>query len=238
MNTTNPSYYTVTPAPVRYNPNISTLAIVLYGELTALSNSEGYSWASNKYFARLYRVHKRTISREISSLEKEGLIKVFVMKTDSGFDRKIYIADIPNVSTVTNVVDEPQKDEDKKKPSKKDSDSLKNAGVEVLAHWNSKQSLPQHRDNYLERGVSGKATYLTLLKHLLQDYTIAEIKNTVDVYDEITTNPEYWWSHKWTLCDFLKRGYDRFKDEDIAKANFYKNGKKKDTYKPDYSEGF
>ena len=85
-----PSYYAVIPSDVRYDERLRSSAKLLYGELTALSNKEGYCWASNQHFADLYKVDKKTISAWISSLVKLGYIKV-VVDRKGGNKRKITI---------------------------------------------------------------------------------------------------------------------------------------------------
>lgn len=82
-----PNYYAVIPADVRY-AKIPDGAKLLYGEITALSNKEGYCWASNKHFAELYGVGKNTISAWVTHLTKLGVIKVQVFDRNS---RHIYI---------------------------------------------------------------------------------------------------------------------------------------------------
>ena len=71
-----PSYYAIIPANVRYNNDLKPNAKLLYGEITCLSNGEGYCWAMNKYFADLYGVDKKTISRWIAQLNACGYIDV------------------------------------------------------------------------------------------------------------------------------------------------------------------
>jgi hypothetical protein len=63
-----PNYYAVIPASVRYDERVIANAKLLYGEITSLCNKEGKCWATNSYFAKLYGVHKNTISKWISSL--------------------------------------------------------------------------------------------------------------------------------------------------------------------------
>ena len=50
----NPSYYAILPANVRYDKNLKPMEKILYAEITALSNKNGYCSASNSYFAKLY----------------------------------------------------------------------------------------------------------------------------------------------------------------------------------------
>jgi SOS-response transcriptional repressor LexA len=81
-----PSYYAIIPANVRY-ANIPDKAKLLYGEITALCNQKGYCWATNEYFANLYGVHKKSISRLISILEKEKFI-ILNLKNKTGVSTK------------------------------------------------------------------------------------------------------------------------------------------------------
>ena len=85
-----PSYYANVPFYVRYDRDLSPMARMMFGEITALSSSEGYCWASNKYFAELYGVSPSTISGWISELAEKKY--VFLEITDR-HDRKIYIQD-------------------------------------------------------------------------------------------------------------------------------------------------
>lgn len=69
-------YYAIIPAAVRYDKDLPPNAKLLYGEITALCNKEGYCFASNEYFANLYGVSKRSITGWIASLEEKGYIAV------------------------------------------------------------------------------------------------------------------------------------------------------------------
>ena len=68
------SYYAIIPANIRYDKRLPARAILLYGEITALTNEKGYCWASNTYFANLYNVTPQTVSGWISLLVKHGYV--------------------------------------------------------------------------------------------------------------------------------------------------------------------
>ncbi len=70
------SYYAIIPASVRYDEKLCPNAKLLYGEITALCNEKGYCWASNLYFANLYKVSGRSIINWINELEQNGHIIV------------------------------------------------------------------------------------------------------------------------------------------------------------------
>lgn len=101
----NKSYYAIIPANVRYDKDLSPNAKLLYGEITALSNEQGYCWATNSYFANLYNVKNETISRWVSQLIKKGYIRSVIVYKDGTKEidsRRLYIGNIPideNINT-------------------------------------------------------------------------------------------------------------------------------------------
>lgn len=94
-----PNYYSIIPATVRYDDSLTANAKLLYGEITALANQMGYCWASNRYFANLYRVSVESISRYIRQLKESGYITVDVIRKENKEveERRIYINDVPSV---------------------------------------------------------------------------------------------------------------------------------------------
>ena len=86
----NGSYYAVIPADVRYDQELNANAKLLYGELTSLCNQKGYCWAKNDYFAQLYGLSGRTISRLVSQLESRGYIRTETVPAKDGTERRIY----------------------------------------------------------------------------------------------------------------------------------------------------
>lgn len=91
------SYYAVIPATIRYDNRLKANEKLLYGEITALSNKNGYCYAQNRYFANLYKVNNETVSRWLSNLQKYGYIAIEIQRTEKKeiIARNIYIVDTP-----------------------------------------------------------------------------------------------------------------------------------------------
>lgn len=100
----NKSYYAVIPANVRYDEDLSANAKLIYGEITALTNQEGYCWATNAYFADLYKVSIRSVKGWISQLAEKGYIRtevIFKFGSKEVDQRKIYIVSGPSEEIFT-----------------------------------------------------------------------------------------------------------------------------------------
>jgi hypothetical protein len=86
-----PSYFSIMTAEVRYDEELKPMEKILYSEITALSNKLGYCYASNSYFAKLYKVDKLTVSRWISNLVKKKYLYNDMTMTDSKTERKLFV---------------------------------------------------------------------------------------------------------------------------------------------------
>ena len=97
------NYYAIIPATVRYNKDLKPNEKLLYGEITALANSKGFCFASNRYFAELYKVTIHTVSQWISHLEKLGYVNIELIKDNKKEikERRIYICDTPYIQKDT-----------------------------------------------------------------------------------------------------------------------------------------
>ena len=71
-----PSYWAVLPAAVRYDPELSSSAKLLFAEISALTGETGYCFAKNSYFEHLYNLSERTVSRLIKDLAERGYIRI------------------------------------------------------------------------------------------------------------------------------------------------------------------
>lgn len=71
-----PNYYTNIPAFVRYDEALlkKPKAILLYGEIVALSNQKGFCWANNAYFSDRLKVSGRMIKDYLDLLVRKGYV--------------------------------------------------------------------------------------------------------------------------------------------------------------------
>lgn len=92
MENETPSYYAVIPADVRYDKRLKANEKLMYGEITCLSQKEGFCYASNSYFAELYDVTPQAISRWVKALESFGYIKCEYIHNGTEIkERRIYM---------------------------------------------------------------------------------------------------------------------------------------------------
>ena len=89
-----PTYYAILPAKVRYDETLRPNAKLLYAEITALANSDGFCWAENATLAKYFGVSPKTVSDLISTLTKRGYVTVKVLrdpKTNEVTQRQIWV---------------------------------------------------------------------------------------------------------------------------------------------------
>ena len=139
----NPNYYGILPANVRYDKNLKPMEKILYTELTALSNKNGYCNAKNIYFGKLYDVHKNTAGSWINNLEKNGYIKIeliYAGDTKQVIERRIYISSPP----INKKIDTPQQ---------KDCDPV---NEKIDTPINEKMEDNNTREEYYKKNSSSK----------------------------------------------------------------------------------
>ncbi len=89
-----PTYQINIPAAVRFDKRLPANAKLLYGEIKALCDQQGYCWANNHYFADLYSVKKETISLWLKQLRERGLVQVHINEKQ-GNQRQIFLQNLP-----------------------------------------------------------------------------------------------------------------------------------------------
>ena len=89
-----PNYYGILPASVRYCKDLNPHAKILYTELSALTNKNGYCHATNAYFANLYQVSERAITKWFKELSEYGFIEIQIIRNQSGTFRRIVLSGV------------------------------------------------------------------------------------------------------------------------------------------------
>ncbi len=183
-------------------------------------------------FAQQFGVTKRQVTSAIKRLERLGLITTELrnITTTEGIkmNNLLYLEPIPSkVLDITHrcetydiqtsypphlkVTPIPSKCETNTDITTKVTTEI----TTIYDHWLN-QNIYKHNRN----------TFKSQIRTALKKYSEDEILTSITNYGVIVNGEEYYWSYKWTLGDFLKRGIDKFMDLDIAKENFKNNGKK------------
>lgn len=92
------SLYSVIPARVRDDHTLRPNAKLLYGELSALAQAEGYCWAWNAHLAETLGISKRTVEGLLKQLRDRGHIVLEVERDPESQEvlrRKIWICGPP-----------------------------------------------------------------------------------------------------------------------------------------------
>ena len=173
MDDIRPSYYAVIPADVRYDDQIPPNAKLLYGEISALIGKDGFCYASNAYFMKLFGFSDPTISRLISQLEKAGYIQREIEKDDSGQvkRRKIYLS-----VSVTEI--QPPIKNDTTLPSKLMGGGIKNDGENNKSNTRKEKNKKEKPEPLTDEEL--RPLVVSGIRGLAQDSWTSEVKN--DLY--------------------------------------------------------
>lgn len=128
--------------------------------------------------------------------------------------RKI-IEKIKNHDSVMTVPDKVM--QDKTRLDKNRLDKSINIYIPVLLHWNSKNIII-HKEEVFKKNLMKKH------KGIIDIHSEEVIKKAIDNYSTVLFSNKYYWSHRWTLFDFLARGIEKFLDSAKPLENFLNKG--------------
>ena len=188
-----PNYYAVIPANVRYDKNLPGRASMLYGEITALCNDQGYCWAGNEYFADLYDVHEKTISRWISALVDGGYILSKRVYRESLKITERHLI-IPSVTNVAKMLPHPSEVAKMSRPKEqKCSDQgNKNATYNNTPNNTPNKNIKNMFSDYTENEdlLSTLDDFLEMRKKLKKEPTENAIKRILQRLDKLAANDD------------------------------------------------
>jgi hypothetical protein len=211
-----PNYYSITPAEVRYSKKLCANAKLLYGEISALTNKEGFCWASNNYFAKLYGVSNTSISLWVKQLRDEGFVEYEVL---DNYTRKLFLKGVlrnlkggikKSERGVLRKVKDNSKVNNTKNNTKNTSEGSPSQDISLVIKEFEKIN-PACKSMY------GNTTQRKHCKELIQNYTLEKVvqvinllpkTNTIDYMPTITTPAQL--NTKWVQ---LASGLQRLKNK-------------------------
>ena len=212
------------PKEIWINKNLKLIEKVFLVEINSLDNADG-CFAKNSYFAEFFSLKTTRVSQIINNLVKKGYINAEYQREGREVVKRVLTI---NCKNLFNFLYEPLK-KSVRTPLKncKDNNTINNTINNIYIYWNSKNII-KHKEinNKIEKSI----------KKILKTYSQEEIKKTIDNYSEVLKSNDHFFDYKWSIYDFLNRGFERFHDNSDPWENFKKkkNNKEK-TEKANYT---
>ena len=91
-----PAYWAVLPAGIRYDEELRPNAKLIYAEISAMSDSTGFCWATNRYLAQLFGLAQDTVSALVAQLAERGYVSLEIIRGPKGniTERRIWLAEV------------------------------------------------------------------------------------------------------------------------------------------------
>ena len=180
MNDFKPNYYSVIPANVRYDSDLTANAKLLYGEITALTNEKGYCWATNNYFAKLYKTSNVTISRWIKSLKDKGYITTKIKYKDGTKEiENRYIQICPPINKNVNTPINKNVNTPINKNVKDNNTSMNNINMNNNIITTTNNSIYNNINSDLENIIDNFSSNI----HSITPFELEKIKSWLNVFD-------------------------------------------------------
>ena len=101
----------------------------------------------------------------------------------------------------------------KKAPTKEKKETIqKKETLDIFNYWNEMEIIIHRK---LDQATASS------INARLKDNSKDEIKDAIYIYSVILKDDDYRWSYAWTLKEFMQKGFEKFKDKDIAYKNYY-----------------
>jgi len=190
-----------------------------YKDKNGLWVKKQWDTISRSQFIKLTGLSGRTIERALQNLLSKNLIR----KDASGFICKYGIQkdwEKWKLPAKKQVVIKPDakmhQNSDAKKQNTKEKKEKENI-YSLFQFWNSLKIIQHRKIGQCE----------SALKSALKEFSKEEITEAMQNYKTVLGGKEYFWSYKWTLKEFLKRGLERFLTVNTPFENFRKKEERK-----------
>lgn len=169
------------------------------------------------------KINPSTFYKYLKTLEK---LKMINLKSNNKMTivtienwRKYQVEDAETYQQNNNKISTKEQQNNTNKNDKNVKNDKKDIYIEVFEFWNSK-GIIRHKKltDKMERKI----------KSALKDYDIDTIKEIISTYAEVVLNDKYWFTHKWTLDEFLQRGITKFENREVALENYLKDEYKRE----------
>lgn len=193
----NPTYYAILTADVRYHPDLSPQEKLLFAEITALSNKDGFCTAGNPYFSKLYNLSESTISRQVKHLEDLGFITVtydkigakiarrYISATSSTIDKNVNGKAVTVDENVNRTIDKNRKENNTSNINITRLNNITDPSVQLL---NMFIAGLKRRNPKIDRNEKQKAHYLEVFDSMLETYSYTELASMIT----FTFNDNFW----------------------------------------------
>lgn len=193
MTQSNPTYYAILTADVRYNPDLSPQEKLLFAEITALSNKDGLCTASNPYFSKLYSLSDVTISRQIKHLEELGFIAIKYDKAGTKITKRFISPVIKNVNGIEQTINKNDnvainKNVKENNTSNINITRLNNITDKSTQLVNCFVGSLKRRNPKIDRNEKQKAHYIEIFDRLLEKFEYIELVKMIN----FTFNSDFW----------------------------------------------
>lgn len=214
--------YLVIPWFVYEDNRLNATQIKLYGFVNSFRGN--YFAFSNEHLASMFKVSERAISDAVSKLQEYGYLKAdYRIKANGGKIRFITNLKVDMVNSLTpheeNSESDTKNSSSRTRRTPRDNDNKINENKinkdiysQIFKVWNE-QNVITHRSltDKMKRGINGR---------LRDGYNKDDVVRAIYNYSTILRDRRCYFKYKWTLQDFLQRGFEKFLDLDTAKSNY------------------
>lgn len=181
------------PKEIWLSKNLTLQEKVFLVEIESLDNENG-CFASNGHFSEFFGLSKNRCSEVIKSLEKKGVVSIEYIKSD---DRKNIEKRVIRVfeKSTGGIREIEEGYSEKLEGSNTSISNTKDSIYSIYDFWNDLK-ITQHRKltQKMKSHINAR----------LEEYSVDEIKESMTNYKKILESDEYFWTHKWTLQEFMR----------------------------------